>query len=132
MTVEEREDVVTAFEAHPHETFAALENGGLTAAVEHDLRPFPRYVARADLRERLIRTQHALDQELDPPAARLAPGEPRLDDARVVQHDEVFGRDEAGDSGEREVPQSAARAVEMEKPARGAVACRHLRDQLGR
>ena len=69
--------------------------------------------------------EHALDQHLDPAAGLLAADEPRLDDARVVQHDaRRSGAMQLDDVAETQVAQRTARAVEMQQPARGALAAR--------
>ena len=67
----------------------------------------------------------ALDEQLDLAAARLAAGEPRLDDARVVQHEHVALVDQARQVGELQVLEGAARS----RPgAAGGSPCAALRD----
>jgi hypothetical protein len=87
-------------------------------------------VARADERQRLARACHALDEQLDLPAARLGAGKARLDHARVVHHQRVARAHERGQVGEGEVLEPAARRVQAQQAARGAPGGRALGDQL--
>ena len=80
--------------------------------------PGARRMVHAHLREDLVRPEHALDHDLDAAARLLAPDEPRLDHARVVQHDDVAARDEAGDVAE--LPVGAARRSRRRDAAAGS------------
>jgi hypothetical protein len=74
--------------------------------------------------------QHTLDQGLDRPATGLAAIQPRLDDARVVEHQQVARVEQRGQVAEAPVHRRRAAAVEQ---ARGAALRRGvLGDQLRR
>ncbi len=112
------------------EELAAPAFHGGARVVEQEHRAGLRLVAGADHRERERRLDDALDQRLDAPAGRLASEQPRLQHARVVEHEQVAGHEQALDVGEREVAQRVARDVQQ--PARRPFGQRVLRDQVRR
>src|SRR5215470_11685110 len=65
------------------------------------------------------------------PAGIPGSGEPRFDDARVVENKEISGREQLGQIGEQMVGQRAARR-EAEQAARGSLGRGVLRDELAR
>ena len=87
-------------------------------------------MARAQLHPRLVAADDAFEQQLDVAARRLCRREPRLDDPRVVEDEQVAGAQKRGRSRE-------ARSVSAASRRRAAGGCRcaaprDLRDQLGR
>ena len=76
--------------------------------------------------------EHALDQHLDLAAAVLAPGEPRLDHARIVHDQQVAGLHEVRKVAKAAVGEFAVVAVEMQQAAGAALPGRILRYQRGR
>ena len=112
------------------EELAAPAFDGGARFVEQEHRAGLRLVAGADHRERERRLDDALDQRLDAAAGRLASEQPRLQHARVVEHQQVAGHEQALDVGEREVARRVARDVQQ--PARRALGQRVLRDQVRR
>ena len=72
----------------------------------------------------------ALDQRLDRAAARLGAEQARLDDARVVDDEQVAGPQEAGQVAEHAIGADIAAAIEQARAA--ALGGRVLRDQFGR
>ena len=77
--------------------------------------------------------QHALEQQLDAPAARRSlAGEPGGEDASVVADEQVAGSEQRWQIRETPVFDCARRAVEHEQPARAALGERRLRDQIAR
>jgi hypothetical protein len=89
-----------------------------------------RRLARAQLREDAVVRLDPLDERLDGAAARLGAEQARLDDARVVDDEQVAFAQQPRQVAEDEVARPGAGAVEQ---ARGApLGGRMLRDQLGR
>src|SRR5437773_1852200 len=128
MALEDALDVVR--EAHPIElTFAAFHPGARLADLHYGARL--RRMPRAHQGERLALAEDALDEKLDLPAARLAAEEPRPDDARVVQYEDIALVDELRQVGESQVVQRAAR-IDVQQAATGALRGGMLGDELGR
>ena len=88
-------------------------------------------MAGADQGERFARGEDALDQQLDPAAGLLAPGEARLDHPRVVQDQAVALVDQAGQVGKGEVLEAAVGA-QAQQAARAALRGGVLGDERGR
>ena len=88
-------------------------------------------MARADERQGLARPDDALDEELDPAAARLAPGEARLDHASIVQDQRVAPVHQGGQVRHPEIFNRPA-GGQMKQAAGAALGRRVLRDELGR
>ena len=84
-------------------------------------------MAGAHQRQRERRFQHALHQHFDLAAARLAPEQPRLDHARVVEDEQVIAIEQFNDVAEVTVGEAPVRNVQQ--AARGAIGQRMLRDQ---
>ena len=61
--------------------------------------------------------EHPLDQHLDPAAAVLVAEQPRLDHARVVEHQHVGGREQPGRSAKRRSASAPVLAVERQQAA---------------
>jgi hypothetical protein len=74
--------------------------------------------------------EHPLDQRLDATAAFLLPEQARLDDARVVEHQQVAGAQKVGQRGEAPIGKLAGRAVDMQQPAAAALRQRITGDQF--
>ena len=70
----------------------------------------------------------ALDEHLDLAAGRLAPEQARLDDARVVQYDDVLRRDQSGQFREAPIVQRAV-GIQVQQTALRALGRRVLRDE---
>ena len=87
-------------------------------------------MTRAKLEPRLVLRQHSLKQQFDPAARGLARMEPRLDHARVVQHQQVARRDQPWEVGEREVGERVR--ADVQQATAGALRRGRLRDQLAR
>ena len=130
MALEHGQRVVASLEAQPEEFTLAPEHGRLDRIGQRELAAHPGRVVRADLRHDLTPFQDALDHHFDPSAACLAPGEPRLDDARVIRHHDIARFDELDDVAEIPVSESARASVEMQQPARAALGRRKLSDQI--
>src|SRR5207302_122746 len=84
----------------------------------------------AHLRIRLVRRKHALDQHFYLSAGLPATEKPRLDDARVVEHENVARRDEIGNLAEVEVANRSGDTIEMQQAARRTLRRRRLRDEM--
>ena len=129
MALEQRRDV--RGEAHPVElAFPALNSH--SSISYQDIGTHGRRVAGADERQGLARAEHALDEELDLASARLPAGEPRLDDARIVQHEEVALVDQPRQVGELQVLERPAARVQVQQAARRSLRCGVLGDELRR
>ena len=73
----------------------------------------------------------ALDQHLDLAAGGLVAVQPGLDDAGVVEDQQVAGPQQAGQVGEAPVMQLAG-VIQVQQPAAGAFGGGRLGDELGR
>jgi hypothetical protein len=72
---------------------AAAQHLGVEGAGEAHAAARPRRLAGAQVREHFVGAgQHAFDQRLHRAAGRLLAQQPRLDDAGVVEHQQVTGR----------------------------------------
>ena len=88
-------------------------------------------LADAQMRPDLVRArQHPLDQNLDRAAAGLAAEQPRLDDAGVVEDQQVARLQQARQLAEHAVDPRVAATVEQARAA--ALGGGMLGDQLGR
>ena len=130
VTIQIVEERHVAKQAQLEKAIAASDDGGARTARKRELAADLWRMADAELEERAIGREHALEQQLDLAAGRLRRLEARLDDPRVVQHDEVAGRDESRQIGEREIGERGA--IDVQQPAAGAFGRGHLRDQLAR
>ena len=88
-------------------------------------------LARAHVRERRARARDPLDEHLHLPARVLAAAQPRLDDARVVEHEQVPRIDERGQVAEGEVAKRPAR-LHAQQPAGRALRRGMLGDEFRR
>ena len=122
--------VADAFEPEAEETAIARLDGRARIRGQEDDAADAGRMARPHLHDRRVRPGDALDQHLDFPAAGLAPADARVDDARVVEHQQVVGGQQRRQVGEAQVVE--LRSVDVQQPARAAFARRHLRNQLGR
>ena len=79
--------------------------GALRGVFRPEIQPAARLgrVAGAHHRQHLVLAVDALDHHLDAPAAFLAPGQPRVDDPGVVEHQQAAGRDEFRQIGQQPV-----------------------------
>ena len=71
-----------------------------------------------------------LDQQFDFASRRFASAQPRIDDARVVEHQQIPGGHAPWQVGEAQIDQAVA--VDVKQAAADTHAGRVLRDQLGR
>src|SRR5262245_6277221 len=88
-------------------------------------------MARLDEGQGLARRYDALDEELDPAAARLASREARLDHPRIVEHEHVASVHQGRQVRYPEILDGPIGA-RMEKAAGAALGRWVLRDELGR
>jgi hypothetical protein len=130
--VEQREHVGALLEPQPREACVALDHRRLQTVAEDEPRTRARRMARAHLREHFVVREDALDEDFHGAAGRFLAGKTRLVDARVVDDDEIVRPHEPEDVWKLQVLQRAGCAVDMQQPARGALARRRLRDQLAR
>ena len=70
---------------------AAAQHLGIEGVGEAQRRARPRRLAGAQVRQHFMARQHTLDQRLDRTAAGLAAIQARLDDAGVVEDQQVAG-----------------------------------------
>ncbi len=130
VTIQIVEERHVARQAQFEKAIASSDDGGARAARKRELAADFRRMADAQLEERAIGSEQALEQQLGFAPGRLRRLEARLDDSRVVQHDEVAGRDESRQIGEREIGERGA--IDVQQPAARALGRGHLRDQLAR
>ena len=84
VTIQIVEERHVAMQAQLEEAVASSDDGGARAARERELAADLRRMADAQLEERAIGSEQALEQQLDLAPGRLRRLEPRLDDSRVV------------------------------------------------
>ena len=80
---------------------------GRSIALQHDRRPWCRGVARADARQSAAWPGDALDEQLDLATSGFPAQQARLDHPRVVEDEQVAGRQELGQVGDRPVREPA-------------------------
>ena len=113
----QQEEVLAApFDRRPH----------VVAKLKRSARRGP--MAGPNQRQREIRLQYTLDQRLDPAAAGLVTEQACLDDAGVVEHEQVARSEQPLDVCKDEIAQAVGR--DMQQPARTALGQRLLRNQL--
>ena len=115
-------------EAQTEQPIIAIDNRCRRAVGELHRRSNRRHVACPDLHPCLVSRDDPFDQPLDAAAGRLAPEETRANHARIVQHDEIGGRDQGRQIAKRQIGQRIT--VDMQETARRADRRRLLRDQL--
>ena len=130
VAIEQREHAFRGIKSQQEEIAAPLGYGRLDALGQHEPRTRPRAVARAHVREGFVGAEHALDQNFDPAAGGLLAEQAGLDDAGVVEHEDVARGEETGQLGEQMVRHRVAGQVQQ--AARAARLCRALRDQFAR
>ena len=96
------------------------DRGALRGVFRPEIQPAVRlgWMAGTHHRQHLVLAVDALDHHLDAPAAFLAPGQPRMDDPRVVEHQQAAGRDEFRQIGQQPVGSGGSGRL------RGRVHCR--------
>ncbi len=114
---------------HP-EVVLAAHDPGLEAVGEEDAAAGRGRLARAQLDQRPLTGDHALEQYLDAPAGFLAAVEPRGDHARVVEYQQVTRAQQGRQVGEAAVGQPPARPVEVQQATVAAPRRRMPRDQF--
>ncbi len=75
--------------------------------------------------------ERPLEQQLDPATGFLGGEQTRRDHARVVEDQQIPGRDELRQLAHLSVRERAARAVECQQPAPRAFGERLLSDEMG-
>ena len=116
-------------EAHAEQIVLAAEHFGLDAVAEDQAMTSLEGVAGARKGQRLAFGHDALDENLDLAAGGFAAEQPRLEDARVVQYDDILRRDQRRQIEEAPVVQRAG-SVEMQQAALRAFGRGMLRDEL--
>ena len=107
---------------------AAPEHFGVEGLGEADRPARLRRLAGAQVRQYFVVGQDAFDQRLDRAAAGFAAVQPRLDDARVVEDQQIAGVEQRRQVAEHAVGRRRAAAVEQARCA--ALGRRALCDQL--
>ncbi len=130
--VEQRFDgarVLAAFGIEPQTEEAVVAIDDLQSKLaDRDAAAGFRCMAGANLRERLVRSEQPLDQNLDQAAGILAAMQTCPNDPRVVEDEQVAGIEQR-----RQIPDHAICTcfTDDEQPARAALGRGRLRDQLG-
>ena len=128
VTIEDRQHVV--FESQHEEVVVSPFDRRLDRLVEDERGTDGGSVAGTDQCQRQRGLQHAFDQRLDLSATGLAPQQPRLDHAGVVEHEQIVRAEQLLDVGEVQVAQRGWRDVQQATCA--AIGQRVLRNQLRR
>lgn len=134
VALEQREQVFTLRKAQVKEFANATEHLDLEGIGKAQAAAGFGRLARAHLRERLVRTDRALDQHLDLAATVLDAMQPCVDDAGVVEYEQVARPDQVGERAEacvRERGRLARLRCQHQQTACAALGQRCLRDQLG-
>jgi len=119
-------------EAQQKEFAIAPNHGYRTAIVKDDTPASLGFLADAELRTRFVRSDDALDQNLDRAATLLAAIKPRRQHARVVENQKIARCKKLDEIGEMTILEPTVRSIHDEKAARRALSERRLRDQFGR
>ncbi len=82
------------------------------------------------LEQAAVLVQYAFEQQLDLAAAWFARKQPRVDDASVVEHQQIARAQESRQVAKHEIAKLAACTIEREKPTRAALRRRRLGDQF--
>ena len=112
------------------------DRGTLRGVFRPEIQPAVRlgWMAGTHHRQHLVLAVDALDHHLDAPAAFLAPGQPRVDDPRVVEHQQAAGRDEFRQIGQQPVGSAGLGLLHqrrhVQQPSAGALLGRVLRNQF--
>lgn len=130
VTLEEVDQILRPREAQQEECALARHHADFQRALQQQPAAGPGRMAGTDLRQRLVAPDGTLYQHFDPAAAVLDAMQPGMQDARVVEHQQVAGAQQVGQIGE--APVLPAVAVHDQQPAGGALGQRELGDQLRR
>ena len=129
VALEQLEDRPVLGKAQVVELVRAAEHAHVQSTREAQRAPGFCRPARMDLRERFALRKHALDQHFDVSAGLLFPEEARLDHLRVVEYQQVAGREQLRQLGKGAVRER--RRADAKQAAARARFARMLRDQLG-
>ena len=112
------------------------DRGALGGVLRPERQPAARLwrVAGTHHRQHLVLAVDALDHHLDAPATLLAPGQPRMDDPGVVEHQQAAGRDESRQIGQLPVGSGGLgqphQRCHVQQPPAGALLGRVLGNQF--
>ena len=107
----------SAAELDLEKIIAATDVVSLHAAGQRDRHVGSQRLARVCVRENAPPLQHALEQDLDLPASRLAANDAGRNDARVVEHEQITRAQQRRQIREPQVVQSCCRVLQMQQAA---------------
>ena len=120
------------FETQPEEFAVTAEHTDFGAVVQEDARTHLRFLANPELRARLVRAGHALDQDLDRATTFLVPEQSRRQHAGIVEDEQVAGAQQRRQIGEAAILETPRSRIDDQQPARRALGQRALRNHFGR
>ncbi len=118
MRLQQREHVLIVLQAKVEQIVGALDHGSLNRVRQLDARTRSWAVAGAHVCEKLALAEDAFDQQLDPSAGLLGTEQPGLDHARVVEDEQIAGRQQVGHVGDHSVDERFP--AQAQQPARRA------------